>query len=104
MNGLSRKDIADKVLEAYSDISSRLASIIQTNNSLILQQLQSEEISSLAEIGDANDRALELREAATKDFAKRRFEIEKKARIQELQFSVGQAIADAAQSILECLG
>jgi len=103
LNGLSRKDIADKVLEAYSDISSRLAKIIQTNNSLILEQLQSEEISSLAAIGDANDRALELREAATKDFAERRFEIEKKARIQELQFSVAQAIADAAQSVLNAL-
>jgi len=103
LNGLSRKDLADKVLDAYSDISNRLANIIQTNNSLILEQLQSEEISSLAAIGDANERALELREAATKEFAKRRFEIEKKARIQELQFSVGQAIADAAQAALNAL-
>jgi hypothetical protein len=41
--------------------------------------------------------------AVEKDFAKQRFELEKKARVQELQFALATAIADGAQAIINTL-
>jgi len=110
IDGLSRKDIADEILGAYSDISGRLSNIITANNSLVLESLAYQQAAALAEIGEANTenekqnkRIQEEREKVEKDFAKRRFEVEKKARITELKFSIGQALADAAQATLNAL-
>ena len=98
------------MLAAYGDISGRLTNIISTNNSLLLEQLSFQQEQALAEIGEANtenakqnERILAERELVEKAYAKKRFEIEKKARITELRFSVGQAIADASQAALNAL-
>jgi hypothetical protein len=113
VEGLSRKDIAERVLSAYSDISSRLTNIIQTNNATLLEQIQYQTDLSLAEQDKLleqagnNQKAIERIEKEKQNIAlqgaKKRFEIEKKARIQELRFSQFQAVADASQAALNAL-
>jgi len=97
------KAITDQVLGAFNEISGRLQTIVQTQNSLLLEQLEEEQKISLENIGNTTKREKEIREQAEKDFAKRRFEIEKKARVQELQFALASAIADGANAVVNTL-
>jgi hypothetical protein len=96
-------EVAQKIIAAFSDLSNRLSQIIQANNSLLLEQLARDEAASLAAIGDTTARARELREQEEKKYAKRRFDIEKRARIQELNFATANAIADSAGAIINAL-
>jgi hypothetical protein len=96
-------EVAQKIIAAFSDLSNRLSQVIQANNSLLLEQLARDEAASLAAIGDTTARARELREQEEKKYAKRRFDIEKRARIQELNFATANAIADSAGAIINAL-
>lgn len=97
------KDITDQVLSAFNEISGRLQGIISTQNSLLLEQLDYEQKAALENVGNTTKRELEIREKLEKDFAKRRFDIEKKARIQELQFALASTIADGASAVVNTL-
>lgn len=104
------KDVADKVLSAFNQISTQFSSVVQQQNSLLLEQLQYQQDTALKLIGEANTeneaenkRIAAERLAVEKDFQKKKFDIEKKARIQELQFQLANALAATAQGIITAL-
>jgi len=106
----SVKKVSDVVLAAFTNISSQLSSIVQQQNSLLLEQLQYQQDTALKLIGEANtDNAVENERIAAerlkveKEFQKKKFNIEKQARVQELQFSLANALATAAQGIISAL-
>jgi len=104
------KQIADQVLQVFTDLSNQISNVISQSTSLLLEQLQYEQEATLALIGEANTenanenkKILAEREKAEKEFQKRRFEIEKRARIQELQFGLANALSQSAQAIINAL-
>ena len=103
-------EIADVIVRVFQDISSRVQNILQQQTSLLLEQLQYQEEVALATIGEANTESAEEnkkiaaeREKVQKESAKKRFEIEKQARVQELQFGLANAISSAAQAVIQAL-
>jgi hypothetical protein len=104
------KRIADIVLNVFNDISARLSNIVATQNSLLLEQLAYQEqatISDLDKLKGENAKENEKIEAeklkVQQEYAKRRFEIEKEARVQELQFTLANSLAQSAQAIINAL-
>ena len=104
------KKVADQVLSAFTQISSQFSNVVQLQNSLLLEQLQYQQDTALKLIGEANtenaaenERIAAERLAVEKDFQKKKFDIEKKARIQELQFQLANALAATAQGIITAL-
>jgi hypothetical protein len=104
------KDVVDKVVAAFNQISSGLSNIVQSQNSLLLEQLDYQQAQALKAIDEVNDdseegqkRRNEERLKVEKDYQKKKFDIEKKARIQELQFALANALATSAQAIIGAL-
>jgi hypothetical protein len=95
--------IVSSIVSKFQTITNGLSQVLQSRNSLVLEQLARDEEETLARIGNASTRALKEQEAARLDFAKKRFEIEKKARIQELNFTLAQTIAEGAQAVVNAL-
>jgi hypothetical protein len=102
------KKISDQVFQVFNDLSNRLQNVVSTQNSLLLEQLDYEQQLTLKTIGEANSaneeenkRILAERAKAEADYRKKRFELEKQARIQELQFTLANAIASSAQAIIQ---
>lgn len=105
------KEVADVVLQVFNDILGQLNNIISAQNSLLLEQLQYKEEQALAIIGEANtesekeNKKIEAeRAAAQKTYAKQRFDLEKKARVQELQFALASALSAGAGAVINALG
>lgn len=106
----SIREVADVVLEVFNQILGQMNTLINAQNSLLLEQLEYKQETALALIGEANtesekeNKKIEAERAAVqKKFAKERFEIEKKARIQELQFSLATALSTGANAVLNAL-
>ena len=104
------KEVADKVVAAFNQISSGLSNIVQSQNSLLLEQLDYQQAQALKAIDEVNDdseegqkRRNEERLKVEKDYQKKKFDIEKKARVQELQFALANALATSAQAIIGAL-
>lgn len=102
------KKISDQVFQVFNDLSNRLQNVVSTQNSLLLEQLDYEQQLTLKTIGEANSeneeenkRILAERAKAEADYRKKRFELEKQAKIQELQFTLANAIASSAQAIIQ---
>jgi len=105
------KDVADKVVSAFNQISSSLSNIIQSQNSLLLEQLDYQQAQALKAVDEINDdseegqkKRNEERLKVEKEYQKKKFDIEKKARVQELQFALANALASSAQAIIGALG
>jgi hypothetical protein len=103
----SIKDVADKVLQAFSQVSTQLSSIVQQQNSLLLEQIdyqQAQALKAVEELGDESVEGQKIRDAeklkVEKEYQKKRFDVEKKARVQELQFALANSIAQGAQAII----
>ena len=97
------QEFADKVIQEFQNISSGIQSVLASSISLQLEQLDYYEAQILASIGDETERAKQLQEETRNEIAQTRFELEKKARLQELGFSLAGALANTAQSILKAL-
>lgn len=104
------QEVTEDYFQVLGDLSGRLEQVIAQNNANLLDQLEFEQQAALAQIGEANaatqrenDRINAERLATEKRFAQLRFDIEKKARVQELQFALASAIADGAQAIINAL-
>jgi hypothetical protein len=76
----------------------------------LLEQLDYQQAQALKAIDEVNDdseegqkRRNEERLKVEKEYQKKKFDIEKKARIQELQFTLANAIATGAQGIISAL-
>ena len=101
------KKIADIVLSSFTQISSQLSSIVQQQNSLLLEQLdyqQAQALAAIDELGDESEEGQRIRNEerlkVEKDYQKKKFDAEKKARVQELQFALANSIAQGAQAII----
>lgn len=104
------KEVADVVLQVFNDILGQLNNIVSAQNSLLLEQLQYKEEQALAIIGEANtesekeNKKIEAERAAVqKTYAKQRFDLEKKARVQELQFALASALSAGAGAVINAL-
>lgn len=95
--------MVSSVVSKFQTLTNGLSQVLQARNSLLLEQLTRDEEEAIKRIGNASNRALKEQEAARRDFAKKRFEIEKKARIQELNFTLAQTIAQGAQAVVNAL-
>lgn len=96
-------DVAQKVVQVFTQISSQIGSIVSAQNSLLLEQLAYAEEVTLARIGNATEEAAAEQERVRKEFAKKRFDVEKQARVNELQFSLADAIANGAAAYINAL-
>ena len=96
-------EIADKVIQEFNQITSGIQNVMSAAVSLQLEQLDYFEAQLLASIGDETERAREIQEETRKEIAEQRFELEKKARLQELRFSLAGAIANGAQAVLKAI-
>ena len=92
-----------KIIAVIQDLTSRIQSIAQASISLELERLAQYEKQTLAIIGDESEAAREKQLEFQKKINKERFDLEKKARIQELNFTMASAIASGAQAILNAL-
>jgi hypothetical protein len=91
------------IVSRFQTLTNGLSQVLQARNSLLLEQLARDEETELARIGNASQRAIKEQEEVRKEFAKSRFEVEKKARIQELNFTLAQTIAEGAQAVVNAL-
>jgi len=96
-------EVAQAITAVFSDISSKISSIVSAQNSLLLEQLAYAEEVTLARIGNATEEAAAEQESVRKEFAKKRFDLEKSSRITELQFSIADAIAQGTSATLQAL-
>jgi hypothetical protein len=104
LKGLTRVDQElFRLLDRYYDG-------LQQRSSLALEQIANDEAAALSTIDKALEqtgantkRLNEERSLLLKQFAKERFEIEKKSRINELKFSLAQIISDSALAVVNTL-
>lgn len=96
-------EIAQAVVGIFTSASSQLAGIVSAQNSLLLEQLAYDEAIALETIGDADEDARKEQAIAQEKYAKQRFEIEKSARVSELQFSKADALANSAAAYIAAL-
>ena len=96
-------EVAQKVVQLFSQVSGQISSIVSQQNSLALEQLQYQEELTLATIGDATEEARKEQERVQKQFAEDRFNLEKRARISELQFALADSIANGAAAYISAL-
>lgn len=96
-NGLEKLDT-----ELFK-LADRYYNILQARSSLFLEQLASDEAAALKAVEGTTDRLLEEQEKIRKEYAKTRFDIEKKARITELRFTLAQTISDSSLAVANTL-
>jgi len=103
-NLITRIDqVAQAVVQIFGNVSGQLSSIVSQQNSLLLEQLAYQEEMTLATIGNATEEARQEQERAQKEFAEQRFNLEKRARISELQFALADSIANGAAAYISAL-
>jgi len=96
-------DVTNEIVNVFNGITSQLQGIISDSISLQLEQLDYYGQQTLAEIGDETEKQRALQEQFRKDLEKERFDINKRARLNELKFSQAQAIANGAQAVVNAL-
>ena len=92
-----------QIVAVISDLTSRIQSIAQASISLELERLAEYEKQTLAIIGDESEAARQKQLEFQKKINKQRFELEKKARVQELNFALASSIAAGAQAVINAL-
>ena len=97
------QEFAGRVIDEFNALASGIQNVLASSISLQLEQLAYYEEQELARIGDETERAKEIQEETRQEIAKQRFDLEKKARLQELGFSLAGGIANTAQAILKAL-
>ena len=96
-------DVTNEIVAVFNNITGQLQGIISDSISLQLEQLDYYGQQTLAEIGDETEKQRALQEQFRKDLEKERFDINKRARLNELKFSQAQAIANGAQAVVNAL-
>ncbi len=99
----SIQEFMDKYVQHINNLTSQIQEILSMKLSLQLDQLSRYEESVLNEIGDQTERQKQIQEEFRQEIAEQRFELEKKARIQELRFQVASAISSGAQAVIQAL-
>ena len=96
-------DFSQKLGRELGNIQSRLQSILQSQSSLFLESLARDEEAALRAVEGTGVKLEAEQKKIKAKFAKARFETEKSARIQELQFTLAQVISDTALAITSTL-
>ena len=91
------------IAQEVSNLVGRFQQIAQAQISLELERLAAYEEQTLAIIGDETEAQREKQKEFQEEINKQRFELEKRARIQELQFAVATGIAGGAQAVINAL-
>ena len=91
------------IAQEVSNLVGRFQQIAQAQISLELERLAAYEEQTLAIIGDETEAQREKQREFQEEINKQRFELEKRARIQELQFAVATGIAGGAQAVINAL-
>ena len=91
------------IAQEVSNLVGRFQQIAQAQISLEIERLAAYEEQTLAVIGDETEAQREKQREFQEEINKQRFELEKRARIQELQFAVATGIAGGAQAVINAL-
>lgn len=91
------------IAQEVSNLVGRFQQIAQAQISLELERLAAYEEQTLAIIGDETEKQREKQKEFQEEINKQRFELEKRARIQELQFAIATGIAGGAQAVINAL-
>ena len=96
-------DIASQVVGIFNDITGQIQGIISDSISLQLEQLDYYTEQALAEVGDETEKQRAIQEEIRAKAEKDRFELNKKARLTDLQFSLASTIANGAQAAINAI-
>lgn len=97
------KNTISTIAQEVSNLVGRFQQIAQAQISLELERLAAYEEQTLAVIGDETEKQREKQKEFQEEINKQRFELEKRARIQELQFAIATGIAGGAQAVINAL-
>lgn len=100
---MSWNEKVQQLVQVMNDLTSKIQGIAQAQISLELERLAAYEEQTLRIIGDETEAQREKQREFQEEINKQRFELEKKARIQELQFAVASSIASGAQAVVNAL-
>ena len=96
-------DIASQVVGIFNDITGQIQGLISDSISLQLEQLDYYTEQALAEVGDETEKQRAIQEEIRAKAEKDRFELNKKARLTDLQFSLASTIANGAQAAINAI-
>jgi hypothetical protein len=96
--------VTQNVVQLFTSVTGQISQLIAGAASLQLEQLAYQEAQTLSTIGDATEEARAERLKVEEEFAKKRFEVEKQARLSELQFTLADTIANGAAAYISALG
>ena len=95
--------IASKVVGIFNDITGQIQGIISDSISLQLESLDYYTEQALAQVGDETEKQRAIQEEIRQKAEKDRFELNKKARLTDLQFSLASTVANGAQAAINAI-
>lgn len=96
-------DIASQVVGIFNDITGQIQGIISDSISLQLESLDYYTEQALAQVGDETEKQRAIQEEIRQKAEKERFELNKKARLTDLQFSLASTVANGAQAAINAI-
>ena len=96
-------DIAQQVVGIFNDITGQIQGVISDSISLQLEQLDYYTEQALAQVGDETEKQRAIQEEIRKQAEKERFELNKKARLTDLQFALASTVANGAQAAINAI-
>ena len=96
-------DIATQVVQVFNDITGNIQGIISDSISLQLEQLDYYTEQALAQVGDETEKQRQIQEEIRQDAEKSRFELNQRARLTDLNFSLASTIANGAQAAINAI-
>lgn len=96
-------EIASKVVQVFNNITSQIQGIISDSISLQLESLDYYTDVALAQVGDETEKQRAIQEEIRKEAERDRFELNKRARVTDLQFSIASTIANGAQAAINAI-
>ena len=92
-------NFTQKITQTFNQVATQFQNLLQSQTSLLLEGIAADEAAALKAVEGFTAKE----EAVRKDFAKKRFDVEKASRIQEIKFSIAQLITDTAGAITNTL-
>jgi len=96
-------ELASKIVGIFNDITGQIQGIISDSISLQLESLDYYTEQALAQVGDETEKQRAIQEEIRAKAEKDRFELNKKARLTDLQFSLASTIANGAQAAINAI-
>jgi hypothetical protein len=96
-------DVASQVVAVFNDVTGQIQSVISDGISLQLEQLDYYTEQALAEIGDETEKQRQIQEDIRAQAEEDRFNLNKRARLTDLGFSLASTIANGAQAAINAI-